>query len=72
MEASANVLGQGYRLRVAEDLDGLLGRVHYEATVFAVRQVTLEFSPGARVQIAVQIVGKLADDSSTVQFGALR
>src|SRR5712692_5846544 len=61
---------QSNGLGVAENLDRLSRCVHNQTAVMAVPEVPLEFFPCGRVQISVEIVGKLADYVATVQFGA--
>src|SRR6266852_7950738 len=70
VQAVANIGGQRHRLRVTEDLDGLLGRVHHQATVVAVLQVALQIRPGARVELPIEVTRKFEDDFFAVQFSS--
>src|SRR5713101_7579317 len=70
VQAVADIGGQRHRLRVTEDLDGLLGRVHHQAAVVAVLQMALQVRPGARVELPIEVTGKFEDDFFAVQFSS--
>lgn len=72
VEALADVLRQRYRFRVAEDLDCLPRRIHYQTAIFTVFEVPLEISADSRVNLAVQVIRKFADYSPAVHFDSLR
>src|SRR5579864_123088 len=68
MQAAANVIRQRQRLRIAENLNCFLRRVHQQVAVFAVLQVNFDGLLQTRVQFAVKITGKLAHHASTVHW----
>jgi len=56
-EAAAEVFGKFVELGVTVNFDGLLGGITDDVAVVAPRQVIFEFSAGAGVQDAVEVVG---------------
>jgi len=65
-----DVFRQRQRLRIAEDLDSLLGRIHDHTAILTMLKVTLERGLGFWIQLPVQVVRKFLNDSAAVQFSS--
>jgi len=68
MQTRAHVAGQRHRLRIAEKLNCFLRLVDNDRAIFAVPEMPLEFLLHGQIEIAVDIIGQLADNAFAVQF----
>src|SRR5216684_2351619 len=65
-KAVAQIVGKFAELRVAVDLDGLLGGVADNVAVVAPSQMVFQFGLGAVVKDAVQVVGQFLQKLRTL------
>lgn len=70
METGAHIGRKRNRLRIAENLNGLLGLIHDHRAIFAMLQVPFKFLLHDRIKVPVNVVRQLADDAFAIQFGA--
>src|SRR5580704_18727961 len=67
-KAGAKVLREFVELRVAINLDGLLGRIADHVAVMAPRQMIFQFSFCARINHAIKIVRQLTQEISALHW----
>ena len=70
MKPRPYVTGQRDGVRVTETFNRLARLIHDHGAVFAVPEMALEFLLHDGIEIAVDVVRNLADDTFAVQFGA--
>jgi len=68
MQPGLHVAGQFDRFRIAEKLHGHPGLIDHDFALFTVFEMALEFLPHRQIEIAVDIIGNLANDVFAVQF----
>jgi hypothetical protein len=57
MQAAANIVGQGQRFRLAENLNRLFRRVHQQMAILAFVDVMFDGFLQIHIEISIEIVG---------------
>jgi hypothetical protein len=56
MQALAAIVGERYRLGIAENLDGFSARIHHHFAIGAFGHVRFDFGPQRRIHRFIQII----------------
>jgi hypothetical protein len=71
VQAGTQLCGQRDGLRVAEDLDALLGLIEDHGAIFAVTEMVFQFVLQLDGKFTIDIIRDLANDAFAIQFGFL-
>ena len=72
MEPCADIRRKLDRARIAQNLDGFLGLVHNHGAVFTVVQMAFQLGLQTGIEIPVDVVGQLADNTFAIQLSVPR
>ena len=70
VKTGANIGRKRNRLRIAQNLNGLLGLIHNHGAIFAMLQMPLKFLLHDRIKVSVDVIRQLTDDAFAIQCGA--